>query len=362
MKTINKLIFFALAIVFFSACKQNYIDDISKVDPGADEAAPVVTMTYPTNGMEVNTQNDVSLVNIQFEVSDDIELGHVEVELDDSPLASYDSFNDYRILKFEYPIELGLGSHVLIIKATDLSGKNTTETINFMKVNTIRELMSEAIFYMDFNGDYVDNVSFTSATVVGTPSIITSNAVDGSAYKGATDSYLTFPGDGLHSTDFSASFFLNINATPDRAGILVMSPEDLANPDAQIIRSSGFRFFRENGGGLQQFKLNVGNGTTDTWFDGGTAAQVDPATTDWVHFVFTISSTECVVYINGEVVSKAAFTGIDWTGCDLLSIMSGAPRFTGWNHLSDESMMDELLIYNRVLTQDEIDLLGLLLN
>ena len=69
---------------------------------------------------------------------------------------------------------------------------------------------------------------------------------------------------------------------------------------------------------------------------------------------FTISSTECVVYIDGQVVSQNAFTGVDWTDCDILSIMSGAPRFTGWNHRSDESLMDNLRIYKKALSQEEI--------
>jgi len=54
------------------------------------------------------------------------------------------------------------------------------------------------------------------------------------------------------------------------------------------------------------------------------------------------------------VVKQGDFAGIDWTGADILSIMSGAPRFTGWNHLSDESYMDELRLFNKALTQEEV--------
>jgi hypothetical protein len=45
---------------------------------------------------------------------------------------------------------------------------------------------------------------------------------------------------------------------------------------------------------------------------------------------------------------------MDWTGCDMLSIMSGAPRFIEWNHLSDLSLMDELRIFNKGLTAAEV--------
>ena len=100
--------------------------------------------------------------------------------------------------------------------------------------------------------------------------------------------------------------------------------------------------------------MNAGNGTADSWFDGGAAAQVDPSTGEWVHMAFTISGTECVVYIDGEEVKQGEFGGIDWTGCDILTIGSGAPRFTGWDHKSDLSLIDELRIFDKALSKDEI--------
>src|SRR5690606_18740066 len=107
-------------------------------------------------------------------------------------------------------------------------------------------------------------------------------------------------------------------------------------------------------GGKQRFKLNVGNGTADTWVDGGAAADVDPTINEWVHMAFTITSTKAIVYIDGQIVKESDLTGLDWTGCDILSIMSGVPRFSGWDHKSDLSLMDELRIFNRVLPQNEI--------
>jgi hypothetical protein len=207
---------------------------------------------------------------------------------------------------------------------------------------------------MPFEGDFMNMVSFELPTVVGSPGF-SNEALGGlKSYMGAAESYLTFPGDEFHSNEISAIFWMKINNVPDRAGILVMGPEDPEHPDAPNNRKSGFRFFREAGGGLQQFKLNVGNGEADSWFDGGADARVDPGIDEWRHFAFTISQTEAKVYIDGELVKEGAFSGIDWTGCDVLSIMSGAPRWTGWNHWSDESLMDELRIFNRALTKDEI--------
>lgn len=214
------------------------------------------------------------------------------------------------------------------------------------------------IFQMSFNGSYTESYSDQEATVVGNPGFAGEAYAGTNAYAGAADSYLTFPTTGLLEDEFSASFWYKLNNDPDRAGLLVVGPEDPDNPDAQNNRTSGFRFFRENAGGMQRFKLNVGNGSGDSWFDGGPAADVDPSVDDWVHLAFTISGTEAVVYINGEIVSQNEFPGVDWTGSDIISIMSGAPRFTGWGHLSDQSYMDELKIFNRALTQEEIQALG----
>lgn len=215
--------------------------------------------------------------------------------------------------------------------------------------------------HVNFNGSYTDNVRDIEATVVGNPGFSGDAYAGSNAYKGAENSYLTFPTTGLLENQFSAAFWYKMNATPDRAGILVVGPPDSGNanfPGVQNNRTSGFRFFREGGATNQTFKLNVGNGTADNWFDGGAAATIDPtANNGWVHLAFTISSTECVVYINGEVVKQGEFTGVDWTGCDLLSVMSGAPRFTEWGHKSDLSVMDELRIFDKALSQTEIQAL-----
>lgn len=212
--------------------------------------------------------------------------------------------------------------------------------------------------HVNFNGSYTDNVRDIEATIVGTPGFAGEGYAGSNAYKGAENAYLTFPTTGLLNNQFSAAFWYKINATPDRAGILVIGPPDTENanfPNVQNKRTSGFRFFREGGPTNQIFKLNVGNGTADAWFDGGAVATIDPtANNGWIHLAFTISSTECVVYINGEVVKRGDFTGVDWTGCDLLSVMSGAPRFTEWNHKSDLSVMDELRIFDKALSQTEI--------
>lgn len=354
MKIVKYILVGLFAIVFATACNEG-IDPISKVDPGPDASAPVITIKYPAEGTKIQVPELITSINIQIEASDDIELKSVALLIDNVQIASFTEFKDYRRLVKEYLFDkVTNGPHTLTVRATDIEGKVTNTSVNFEKKPPYVPIYPGEIFYMPFDGDYMEKINFVNANKVGNPGFAGQALKGTNAYAGATDGYLTFPTTGLKNPEFSASFWLKINAVPDRAGVLVMGPPDPAAPTAPNNRKNGFRFFRENAAGKQRFKLNVGNGTADVWFDGGSAADVDPAAGKWTHFAFTISPTECVVYINGKVAKQGTFTGVNWTDCDVLSIMSGAPRFSGWNHLSDLSYMDELRLFNKSLTATDV--------
>ncbi|MCF7560454.1 LamG domain-containing protein [Sabulilitoribacter multivorans] len=354
MKKLYKYLLTFMALIIMSSCYEG-IDPITQVDPGPDAGAPIVTIMRPVEGFEIQVPDLVTSTTIDFVAEDDIEIASVTVNLDGAVIASYDSFIDYRIFKNEFVYDnIVTGDHVLTVTATDLAGNSTSSIVNFSKQPPYTPLFSGEMFYMNFDGSYTNLITVTDATEVGSPGFSSDAVLGSNSYAGATDSYLTYPTTGMLGSEFSASFWMKVNGTPDRAGVLVIGPPDTANPTAQNNRKSGFRFFRENAGGMQRFKLNVGNGTADSWFDGGAAADVMPDTGEWTHFAFTISGTECVVYINGQVVRQGAFSGVDWAGCDILSIMSGEPRFAGWNHKSDLSNMDELRLFSNALTQDDV--------
>jgi hypothetical protein len=354
MKIVKYILVGLFAIVFATACNEG-IDPISQVDPGPDASAPAIIIKYPAEGTKIQVPELITSINIQIEATDDIELKSVALLIDNVQIASFTEFKDYRRLVKEYLFDkVTNGPHTLTVRATDIEGKVTNTSVNFEKKPPYVPIYPGEIFYMPFDGDYMEKINFVNATKVGNPGFAGQALKGTNAYAGATDGYLTFPTTTLKNPEFSASFWLKINAVPDRAGILVMGPPDLAAPTAPNNRKNGFRFFRENAAGKQRFKLNVGNGTADSWFDGGAAADVDPAKAGWTHFAFTISPTNCVVYINGKVASQGVFTGVNWTDCDVLSIMSGAPRFSGWNHLSDLSYMDELRLFNKALTATDI--------
>ncbi len=349
MKRFN-LLSAAAMLLIVSACQDGYIDDIKPVDPGTDNTAPVVTIGYPSNPLILIPFTDESTqINFEFEVRDDIEITSIAIALNGTNLETYGDFKDFRRVATTHTSEtLELGEYSFSVTATDASGKSTTETFDFEISNVYQAKYAGEIFYMPFEGDInLDLLENLTADRVGNPRFAAGKS--GRAYAGATDSYLTLPAESFMNEEFSASFWYKVNATPDRAGLLTIAPPDPTNNN----RTSGFRLFRENAGGKQRIKLNVGNGEADNWFDGGAAADVD-ADADWVHVAFTIAGDRCAVYINGEVVSQGDYPGVSWANCTSLSIGSGAPNFTEWGHLSDLSLFDELRIFNKALTQEEI--------
>lgn len=352
MKILKHISAGALIVILAFACNEG-IDDISHVEPGPDEEAPTITVSYPIEGTKVQVKEDVTPIGIQFEATDDIEIQQVAFSLDGTEVGTVSDFRDYRraVQTFTYE-SLTNGEHTLVVTVTDLSGKNSSSTVNFEKVAPYQPVFEGEIFYMPFDGDYMELVNIVNATKVGSPAF-NDAGVHGKAYAGAANAYLTLPTTGITTKEFSAAFWYNLNASPDRSGILTMGPPDPNLPATPNNRKNGFRFFREGSATDQKFLLILGDGTTDSWFNPSTAA-LNPTTTDWVHMAFTISDTKAVVYFDGEVVAQGPFTGVDWTGCDILSIGSGAPRFTEWGHLSDQSLLDELRLFNKELTQEEV--------
>lgn len=224
----------------------------------------------------------------------------------------------------------------------------TAEEVSLM-VNPPSEDIS---LYLPFDGNYNEQVSGRSINVVGSPQF-TQDAKEGSeALKGADGAYLTFPSQNLLSEEFSATFWYKVNPSPDRAGIISISA---VNPEGANKNNltKGFQLFREASGDSQRIKASVGTGNGNSWNDGGL---IDPAAGEWVHIGFVITENKSRIYINGELATEAPVTGgVDWTGADLVSVMSGAPRFVEWNHLSDQSAIDDLRFYRVALTEEEIE-------
>jgi hypothetical protein len=352
MKIVKHIIVWVFSIALIASCNEG-IDPISHAEPGSDVEAPMITINAPAQGGVVKITEGGAL-KVDMVAEDDIELQTVSIVLNGTEVENITSFTDYRRYApiGGYLVEgLETGSYTLQISATDVTGKSTTSdevAFTLIVLGSFEPVYGE-IFYMGFDNHLLELVTITEATVMGAPGF--SEGKIGQAYAGDSAAYLSFPLEGLAGDEFSATFWYNVNSSPDRSGILTVS----APSDNGLNRNFGFRFFREGSATDQIFKMNAGNGTVDSWWDGGAAATLKVEEVDWVHMAITISATHAAIYFDGVVVSESDWEGpIDWTDCAPLSIASGEPNFIGWSHFSDKSLIDELRIFNKALTQEEI--------
>ncbi|MBK7172450.1 MAG: LamG domain-containing protein [Bacteroidales bacterium] len=333
-----------LLMVMMAACEKG-IDPINAVAPGTDETAPTLNITFPVQGKPVTSMDEVATVYFKMLAVDDIEIGSVKIELDGTTIGNLTSFKDYRRADISFKYEtLVDGDHVLIVTVTDLTGKTISKTMNFKKITVPPYTpMAGEVFYMPFDDNFLNIISGSEVPVTGAPGF--AEGKKGSAYAGATDSYITYPTSGIVGSTFSLAFWYKINATPLRAGMISISPIGDS-------RNTGLRLFRENNGDNQNIGLNIGIGTTEVWMNPITTV---PANQDWMHIAISISEANASIYVNGSVVLEQALDApIDWTGCSSITIGSGMPNFVYWEHFSDLSLYDELKFFTKAISAEEV--------
>jgi len=354
MKTVFKHIIAGILLsLSLMACKKGYIDPISKVDPGPDESAPTINIISPSSDVQYPATTDVANFDFKFDVKDDIELAKVDIYLNETLLKSYEDFIDYRGISETYTYaNLGVGTHTFKVVATDLSGKSTTKSYTF-NITKYNKVLDSETLYVPFNpgGDYKDLINFVNPTINGAPSTTSvSEGKVGAAYRGAADAYLSYPLAGLHgpNNEISFAFWYKLNNVPDRSGLVVVGNPSIANNDES--RRYGFRLFRE--GANQLIKINVGNSTGETWIE---TPSMSSNVGVWRFITVTISPTETKIYVDGVQVASGTYTSkLELSGCTTIELGSGGPTFSYWDHKSDLSLYDEFRVFNKVLTQAEI--------
>jgi hypothetical protein len=219
-----------------------------------------------------------------------------------------------------------------------------------LDVGNYTPLNGEKLYAEFENQFFLNSVSGAPATKVGVP-VLGEPKVGEHSLKGATGSYISYPITGMFTDELTISFWYKVNASPDRSGLLVIGNPTAFEISGDESRKYGFRLFREGNATSQTIKLNAGFGTGESWNDGGTLTVND----SWVYITLTISTTESKIYFDGVLQRTATFsTPINFTDCNSLVIGAGGPTFSYWGHNSDSSLYDEVRLFNRVLTQEEI--------
>lgn len=347
MKLIKYLFVFSLVSVLAISCDKG-LDPIIEVTPKPDAADPQLAINYPVEGKPFVSPDEIATMTFKLVATDDIELKSVVLKLNGAEIASFTEFKDYRRLDLKYDYDLAGGDYTLDVTVTDLTGKSVSGSVNFRKITApTYDALDGEVAYFPLDGFYLDLISGNALTPVGTPGFAEGKVSE--AYAGAADSYLTYPSAGVAGNNLSAVFWYKLNPDPGRAGIFMISYPAASSED----RLNGLRFAREldGAGPKQKFWMNIGNGTVDTW--------VNPppfeVTGEWMHIALTVSETHVIIYINGEIAAEADYEGpINWTDCPSISLMSGQPNVIYWEHFSDLSMLDEVHLFNRVITAAEV--------
>ncbi len=344
MKILKYSLVFLMIAALAISCQKG-IDPIEPVSPGQDEDTPELAISFPTEGKVVRSTDEIGTIVFKVVASDDIELKSVVLQLDGVEISNMTSFMDYRRadVAFEYN-SLVDGNHVLTATVTDLTDKSATKSVNFKKITApVYNPLDGEVLFMPFEDEFLEYITGNFAGVEGAPGFAEGKV--GSAYAGAADSYLTYPSSGMTGDEFGLCFWYKINAEPVRGGIFAISAEGDS-------RSTGLRMFRENSGANQNIGLNFGIGDAEVWMN--PIVQI-PTDQDWMHIAISITSTHATVYVNGEVALETDIaTKLDWTGTSSISIGSGAPNFTYWDHFSDLSLYDELHLFKRAITAAEV--------
>lgn len=205
----------------------------------------------------------------------------------------------------------------------------------------------EKLYVAFENKYYLNSISGAPALKTGNPSLGIPK-IGNSSFMGAADSYISYPLKGLYSTNgVSFAFWYRVNASPDRAGIITINDNDVNTDDN---RKQGLRIFREGNTTKQRIKLNLGIGTGESWNDGA-EINVDG---NWVYIAVTISPNQSKIYFNGVLQNTATYTNFDFSTSNTMVVGSGAPSFAYWNHKSDLSLIDDLRVFDKVLSQTEI--------
>lgn len=348
MKIIKFLFITSLVLVLAGSCN-NGLDPIEPVVPHSDQEPPTIQINYPIAGKPIVSPDSVATVIFNVLAVDDVELQSVTLELDGSQIYYKTSFLDYRRLDLNLSYDnITDGNHTLVATVYDKTDKSATTSLIFTKITAPPYTpMDGEVLYFPLDGYYLDLITGDAFNVVGSPGFATGKINDG--YAGATDSYLTFPNDLLLGTEFSVAFWYKINAVPDRAGIIAISPPTDATT---MDRTSGFRLFRENNSGKQNIGLNIGIGSTDVWMNPFITV---PNDNDWMHIAISISVSHTSIYVNGaSVLEKDLTAGISWANCTQITVASGQPNFIYWLHFSDLSIYDEIHFFNKAITAEQV--------
>jgi hypothetical protein len=297
----------------------------------ADTAPPSVSITSPSNGTTVS-----DTITLTAEASDAVGVAGVQFLVDGNPVGSEDPTSPYSTSWNSKNV--ANGTHQIAARARDLGGNTTTSTAVSVNVanTTVTNGLVAAYSFNETSGLTVQDAS-------------------GNNNAGSISGAARVPGKYGNGLSFNGtSNMVSISASPSLNLTTGMTLEAWVNPSA----NSGFRtvimkeipnhhsWALESNDDLSRpgVWVYIGNTTSNTR---GVAAL--PLNT-WTHIAGTYDGSVLRFYVNGTQVNSLNLTGT-------MATSSNAIRIGGnsiWNDEFFAGLIDEVRIYNRALSQAEI--------
>jgi hypothetical protein len=226
------------------------------------------------------------------------------------------------------------------VEALNVPKDVNIDTIKFVVTNESQPSLSDGLIaYYPFNGNANDlSGNGNNGTLVG-------NATFVEGHIGAT---LYLDGDGDY-VDLGTGFDLNNN---DSVSVWINS-HDLSRRYPAI-----FAKYETNHYGPYDFDLHYDK--INLWVSDGAGGyrSIDSISSirenEWYHIVFTINGDTLNIYINGVLDTTTTGLPIISNNYDRVTVGRQAYMFSPYSNLEFIGYIDELRIYNRVLTQSEV--------
>jgi len=311
-----------------------YVSIVSTVSPEPDTIPPSVSIDSPANGAKVG-----GTLTVTAAASDNVGVAGVQFWLNGAPFGAEDTTSPYAISWNTTTV--ADGPQTLMARARDAAGNTVDSTITVLVSNAVPPPAQSLVgaYGLD-DGAGTTTVEATGANGVGTlvngPVWTTGRFGQALDFDGVNDRVVVNNPLNLPTVDFTYSFWTRLDTVNDET--FVMIPNTSGGNELYLVSESG----------------RVG-----AYVDGARRARSNSGSVvagSWTHIAVTRQGAAIRIYIDGvQNGSTGSYSGaLDFGGCPLyvgVDIDSGCTGGLG-NYL--DGRLDELRIYNRALSQTEI--------
>jgi hypothetical protein len=298
-----------------------------------DTQAPTVSITAPANGNTVS-----GAVNVTATATDNVNVVGVQFKLDGTNLLAEDTASPHSVSWST--LSATNGSHTLTAVARDAAGNSTTSaTVTVTVSNTGGSGPIAAYNFNENLGTVINDLSGNSNTGSIFQALWNPSGKFGSAlsFDGSND-YVSVP--DANSLDLTNRMTLEawVRPTGSSAWQTIMLKEN----GSELAYAMYSRENTNRPSGWVRINPTTGSSTSVT----GTTGL---ALNAWTHLATTYDGTNMRMYVNGTLVGTKARTGTMYNSTGPLKFGGNAvwgEFFTG--------QIDEVRVYNRALTQPEI--------